>query len=137
MIIGDITNGIVLDHIEAGRGMKVYQALHLEELSSMVVLINNAESRHMGRKDVIKISQFVDIDLDLLGYLAPGVTVSVIRDGEIAVSEDLELPEKLVNIVECKNPRCITSVEQELAHEFRLTNREKRIYRCIYCESEA
>lgn len=137
MIIGDITNGIVLDHIEAGRGMKVYQALHLEELSSMVVLINNAESRHMGRKDVIKISQFVDIDLDLLGYLAPGVTVSVIRDGEIAVSEDLELPEKLVNIVKCKNPRCITSVEQELAHEFRLTNREKRIYRCIYCESEA
>ena len=137
MIIGDIVNGIVIDHIKVGEGKAIYHALNLEDLDCMVVTIHNAESVSMGRKDVIKLDKIIELDLDKLSYIAPGVTVSVIRNGKVAVSEDLELPERLVNVVQCKNPRCITSVEQELAHEFRLANREKRVYRCIYCESEA
>ena len=137
MIIGDIVNGIVIDHIKVGQSKEIYRALNLEALDCMVVMIRNADSVSMGRKDVIKINTIVDLDLDKLSYIAPGVTVSVIKGGEVAVSEELELPDRLVNVVQCKNPRCITSVEQELAHEFRLANREKRVYRCIYCESEA
>ena len=137
MIIGDIVNGIVIDHIKVGEGKAIYRGLNLEDLDCMVVTIHNAESASMGRKDVIKLDSIIDLDLDKLSYIAPGVTVSVIKNGEVAVSEKLELPDRLVNVVQCKNPRCITSVEQELAHEFRLANREKRIYRCIYCESEA
>ncbi|MBR2132456.1 MAG: aspartate carbamoyltransferase regulatory subunit [Oscillospiraceae bacterium] len=137
MIIGDIVNGIVIDHIKVGQSKEIYRALNLEALNCMVVMIRNADSATMGHKDVIKINTIVELDLDKLSYIAPGVTVSVIKDGKVAVSEELELPERLVNVVQCKNPRCITSVEQELAHEFRLANREKRIYRCIYCESEA
>ena len=137
MIIGDIVNGIVIDHIKVGEGKAIYRGLNLEALDCMVVTIHNAESASMGKKDVIKLDKIIDLDLDKLSYIAPGVTVSVIRNGEIAVSEKLELPERLVNVVQCKNPRCITSVEQELAHEFRLANKEKRVYRCIYCESEA
>ncbi len=137
MIIGDIVNGIVIDHIKVGQGKEIYRGLNLEALDCMVVTIHNAESASMGKKDVIKLDKIIDLDLDKLSYIAPGVTVSVIRGGEVVVSEALELPERLVNVVQCKNPRCITSVEQELAHEFRLTNREKRTYRCIYCESEA
>ena len=137
MIIGDIVNGIVIDHIKVGQGKEIHRVLNLEELDCMVVMIHNAESVSMGKKDVIKLDKIIDLDLDKLSYIAPGVTVSVIRGGEVVVSEALELPERLVNVVQCKNPRCITSVEQELAHEFRLANREKRVYRCIYCESEA
>ena len=137
MIIGDIVNGIVIDHIKAGQGKEIYNAMNFEQLDCMVVMIYNAESVTMGRKDVIKLDTIVELDLDKLSYIAPGVTVSVIKGGEVAVSEELELPDRLVNVVQCKNPRCITSVEQELAHEFRLANREKRVYRCIYCESEA
>ena len=137
MIIGDIVNGIVIDHIKVGEGKKIHQAMNFEALDCMVVMIHNAESVLMGRKDVIKLDTIIDLDLDKLSYIAPGATVSVIRGGEVAVSENLELPERLVNVVKCRNPRCITSVEQELAHEFRLANKEKRVYRCIYCESEA
>lgn len=137
MIIGDIVNGIVIDHIKVGQGSVIYDALELEKLDAMVIVLHNAVSATMGHKDVIKFDKIIDLDLDKLSYIAPGVTVSVIKDGEVAVSEELELPDRLVNVVQCRNPRCITSVEQELAHEFRLANREKRIYRCIYCESEA
>ena len=137
MIIGDIVNGIVIDHIKVGEGKKILQTMNFEALDCMVVTVHNAESATMGRKDVIKLDAIIDLDLDQLSYIAPGVTVSVIRDGEVAMSEKLELPERLVNVVQCKNPRCITSVEQELTHEFRLTNKDKRVYRCIYCESEA
>ena len=137
MIIGDIVNGIVIDHIKVGEGKKILQAMDFEALDCMVVMIHNAESVSRGRKDVIKLDTIIDLDLDKLSYIAPGVTVSVIRGGEVAVSENLELPDRLVDVVKCRNPRCITSVEQELAHEFRLANRDKRIYRCIYCESEA
>lgn len=137
MIIGDIVNGIVIDHIKVGQGEEIYHALNLDKLDAMVIVLHNAVSATMGRKDVIKFDKIIDLDLDKLSYIAPGVTVSVIKDGKVAVSEDLELPDRLVNVVQCRNPRCITSVEQELAHEFRLANRDKRVYRCIYCESEA
>ena len=137
MIIGDIVNGIVIDHIKAGQGKEIHDAMNFGNLDCMVVMIHNAESSTMGRKDVIKLDTIIDLDLDKLSYIAPGVTVSVIRGGEVAVSENLELPDRLVDVVKCRNPRCITSVEQELAHEFRLANKEKRVYRCIYCESEA
>ncbi|MBR2927797.1 MAG: aspartate carbamoyltransferase regulatory subunit [Oscillospiraceae bacterium] len=137
MIIGDIVNGIVIDHIKVGQGEEIYHALELDKLDAMVIVLHNATSAAMGHKDVIKFDKIIDLDLDKLSYIAPGVTVSVIKGGEVVVSEELELPERLVNVVQCRNPRCITSVEQELAHEFRLANREKRVYRCIYCESEA
>ncbi|MBR6678137.1 MAG: aspartate carbamoyltransferase regulatory subunit [Oscillospiraceae bacterium] len=137
MIIGDIVNGIVIDHIKVGQGEEIYHALELDKLDAMVIVLHNATSASMGHKDVIKFDKIIDLDLDKLSYIAPGVTVSVIKGGEVVVSEELELPERLVNVVQCRNPRCITSVEQELAHEFRLANREKRVYRCIYCESEA
>ena len=137
MIIGDIKDGIVLDHITAGRGMDIYNVLHLGELDCTVALIKNADSSKIGKKDIIKISTLLDIDLDVLGYMDPGITVNIIRDGQVAERRQLELPEYVVGVIKCKNPRCITSVEQEIVHEFKLTDRNKKIYRCIYCEHEA
>ncbi len=137
MIISPIENGIVLDHIKAGRGMELYRALHLEELDCMVALITNADSVKMGKKDIIKISEVIDINLDILGYIDPDVTVNFIRDGKNTKREKLQPPEEICNIIRCKNPRCITTVEQELPQIFRLTDRENRVYRCIYCESKA
>ena len=137
MIIGDIKDGIVLDHITAGRGMDIYNVLHLGELDCTVALIKNADSAKIGKKDIIKISTLLDIDLDVLGYMDPGITVNIIRDGNVAERRQLELPERVVGVIKCKNPRCITSVEQEIVHEFKLTDRNKKVYRCIYCEHEA
>ncbi len=137
MIISPIENGIVLDHIKAGKGMELYRALHLDELSCMVALITNADSVKMGRKDIIKISEVIDLDLEILGYIDPGVTVNFIRDGKNTKRERLQPPEEIRNIIRCKNPRCITTVEQELPQIFRLTDKENRVYRCIYCESKA
>jgi len=137
MIIGQIVDGIVLDHITAGEGIHIYNILGLDRLDCTVAMIQNAESKKMGRKDIIKIGQVMDIDLTILGYIDPGITVNYIRDGKISKREHLSLPEKIVGLIRCKNPRCITTTEQELVHEFRLTDREKKIYRCIYCESEA
>ena len=137
MIIGQIKDGIVLDHITAGNGMNIYNVLKLDKLDCTVALIKNADSPKMGRKDIIKISTLLDIDLDILGYLDPGITVNIIRDGVVAERRSVELPEKVVGVIKCKNPRCITSVEREIVHEFKLTDREKKIYRCIYCEHTA
>ena len=137
MKIGHIENGIVLDHITAGNGMNIYNVLKLGELDCTVALIKNADSPKMGKKDIIKISTHMDIDLDILGYLDPGITVNVIRDGEVAEQKKLALPERVVGVIKCKNPRCITSVEQGIVHEFKLADRKKGIYRCIYCEQAA
>ena len=137
MIIGQIKDGIVLDHITAGKAMKIYNVLKLDELDCTVAMIKNADSPKLGKKDIIKISTLLDLDLDVLGYLDPGITVNVIRDGKVAERRHLALPERVVGVIKCKNPRCITSVEQEIVHEFKLTDREKKIYRCIYCEHAA
>ena len=137
MKIGHIENGIVLDHITAGKGMEIYNVLNLGKLDCTVALIKNADSPKLGKKDIIKISTLLDIDLDVLGYLDPGITVNVIHDGEVVEQKKLELPERVVGVIKCKHPRCITSVEQGIVHEFKLTDRKKGVYRCIYCEQAA
>ena len=137
MKIGHIENGIVLDHITAGNGMNIYNVLNLGKLDCTVALIKNADSPKLGKKDIIKISTMLDIDLDVLGYLDPGITVNIIQDGEVVERKHLALPERVVGVIKCKNPRCITSVEQEIVHEFKLTDRKKGVYRCIYCEQAA
>ena len=137
MKIDSIQNGIVLDHITAGKAMQIYYDLGLDKLNCSVALIQNVKSKKMGKKDIIKIDQTMDIDLDVIGYIAPEVTVSIIRDGETIEKKKVDLPKKLVNIKKCRNPRCITAVEKGIPHIFKLTDREKRIYRCIYCESKA
>ena len=137
MIIGQIKDGIVLDHITAGRGMDIYQILGLDRLECTVAMIKNADSVKKGKKDIIKIGQVIDLDFTVLGYIDPGITVNIIQNGKLAKREHLSLPEKVMDIIHCKNPRCITSVEQELRHEFRLVDRTKKVYRCIYCESQA
>ena len=137
MIIGDIKDGIVLDHITAGKGMEIYNVLHLGQLDCTVALIKNADSPKMGKKDILKIGTLLDIDLDVLGYLDPGITVNIIKDGNVSDRRTLALPERVLGVIKCKNPRCITSVEQEIVHEFKLTDRNKGVYRCIYCEQKA
>ena len=137
MNIGHIENGIVLDHITVGKGMNIYNVLDLGNLDCTVALIKNAESPKMGRKDIIKISTHLDIDLDILGYLDPGITVNIIHDGEVAERRTLALPQRVVGVIKCKNPRCITSTEREIVHEFKLTDPAKKTYRCIYCEQKA
>ena len=137
MIIGQIKDGIVLDHITAGNSMNIYNVLNLDKLDCTVALIKNADSPKMGKKDIIKISTHVDIDLDILGYLDPGITVNIIRDGKVAQRRHLELPQRVVGVIKCRNPRCITSVEREIVHEFKLTDPTKKVYRCIYCEQKA
>ena len=135
MIVGQIKDGIVLDHITAGRGMEIYNVLKLGELDCTVALIKNAESLKMGKKDIIKIGTLLELDLDVLGYLDPGITVNIVRNGKVAERRKLELPQRVVGVIKCNNPRCITSVEREVVHEFRLTDREKKVYRCVYCEA--
>lgn len=137
MIIGKIENGIVIDHIKAGKGMELYRMLGLDALDCQVALIKNAESGKLGRKDIIKVDRMIDVNLDIIGYIDPEITVNIIKDGKREKVEHLELPEEIVDIIKCKNPRCITTTEQELPHVFRLTDKENRIYRCLYCESKA
>ena len=137
MIIGQIKDGIVLDHITAGKAMDIYNVLKLGNLDCTVALIKNADSAKQGKKDIIKIGTLLDLDLDVLGYLDPGITVNVIRDSKVAERRHLALPERVVGVIKCKNPRCITSIEQEIVHEFKLTDANKKVYRCIYCEQEA
>ena len=137
MNIDSIKNGIVIDHIPAGKGMEIYRLLDLEKLDCQVAIIKNASSHKLGRKDIIKIATAISVDLDLLGYVAPGVTIDLIRDGALAEKKSPQLPERIVGVIRCKNPRCITSTEQELPQVFRLADREKGVYRCLYCESMA
>lgn len=136
MIVGTIKNGVVLDHIHAGGAMEIYKALHLDVLECQVAIIKNADSVKLGKKDILKICEPIDINLDVLAYLDPGITVSIIKDGQVAERKHLELPERVEGVINCTNPRCITSVEQELPNIFKLTDRENRVYRCIYCESK-
>ena len=137
MIIGKIEDGIVLDHIKAGQGMRLHNILGLEKLDCEVALIQNAPSKKMTRKDILKIDKLIDINLDAVGFVDPGITVNIIRGGVLAKRTHLELPEEIVDVIKCKNPRCITTIEQELPQVFRLTDRENRVYRCKYCESKA
>jgi len=134
MNIDGIQNGYVIDHIRAGRAMTIYRYLGLDRLDCSVAIIKNAKSRRMGRKDMIKIDELIPIDLEILGYIDPSVTVNIIRDGERVDKKMLALPERVVNIIRCKNPRCITQIEQEIEHVFVLSDREKGVYRCHYCE---
>ena len=135
MIIGQIKDGIVLDHITAGMGMELYAILGLDKLDCQVAIIKNADSKKYGKKDIIKIDKAIDIDFDVLGYIDERITVNIIKDGKLLKREHLETPDEIRNVLRCKNPRCITTTEQELPHVFKLTDREKKIYRCIYCET--
>lgn len=137
MNVDSIRNGFVIDHIPAGRGMKLYELLQLDSLDCSIALIKNVPSRRMGKKDIIKIDADIPIRFDLIGYLAPDVTVNIIRDGVLAEKKTLALPKTLINVIHCKNPRCITSTEQELEHRFKLTDPENHVYRCVYCETKA
>lgn len=137
MNVDSIKNGIVIDHIKAGKSMEIYEFLNLGELKSSVAIIKNVTSRHMGKKDIIKIDESIDVNLDALGYIDHNITINIIKDGVIVKKSHLELPQTITNIAKCKNPRCITSVEQDIQHIFKLCDKEKGIYRCIYCESRA
>ena len=137
MNIDEIKNGIVIDHIKAGEGMRIYNFLNLGELDCSVALIKNAQSSKAGKKDIIKVDRELNIDLNALGFIDPNITINIIRDGFRVEKYHPELPERMTNILRCKNPRCITTTEQELDHVFILTDREKDEYRCIYCESKA
>ena len=128
----------MLDHIKAGHGMELYKILGLDKVNDcQVALIKNAESEKMGRKDIIKIDKRMDINLDAIGYVDPGITINFIENGKLAKRTHIDPPEKIVDVIRCKNPRCITTVEQEIPHIFKLTDRANGIYRCIYCESKA
>ncbi|MBQ2931695.1 MAG: aspartate carbamoyltransferase regulatory subunit [Clostridia bacterium] len=137
MNIDSIKNGIVIDHIEAGKGMEIYSLLHLDLLDCPVAIIKNVTSRKMGKKDIIKIDAEINLDMDILGYVAPEATVDIIKNGELCEKKKMTLPEKLTDVIFCKNPRCITTTEQELPHIFNLTNKAEKVYRCAYCESRA
>ena len=136
MNIDRIQNGIVLDHITAGKALQIYNDLYLDKLDCSVAIIKNVKSEKMGRKDILKIDQDIDINLDVLGYIDPDISVNIIKDGKLVEKRKIELPERLVGIKKCTNPRCITTTEQGITHIFKLTDREKRIYRCIYCEAD-
>ena len=135
MNIDSIKNGIVIDHIKAKKGLEIYELLNLGELDCSVAIITNAKSKKMGRKDIIKIDKEIDLDLDILGYLDQNITINIIKDDVRVDKYHVELPQKIVNIVKCKNPRCITSIEQELDQVFVLADKEKKKYRCKYCET--
>ena len=137
MNIDSIKNGIVIDHITAGNGMKLYQLLNLDELECSVAIIKNVGSSKTGKKDIIKIDADIKVDMDILGYVDPGVTINIIKDGKVFDKAKIELPETLTNVIICKNPRCITSTENEIKHIFKLSDKDNRVYRCVYCETKA
>jgi len=137
MHIDSIKNGIVIDHITAGKGMQLYKLLGLDNLNCAVALINNVGSRKMGKKDIIKIDAEVILDTDILGFVDPDVTVNIIKDGKNIEKKRIALPERLNNVLTCKNPRCISTTEQELPQIFTLADRKNRVYRCLYCETKA
>ena len=134
MNIDTIENGYVIDHITPGNAMKIYELLDLNKLDCQVALITNAKSKKTITKDLIKIGNLIDIDFDKLAFIDSNVTVNIVKNNKIIEKRKLSLPEKLVNVTKCKNPRCITSIERDLDQIFTLTNKEKQIYRCIYCE---
>ena len=137
MKIDEIKNGIVIDHITAGKSMDIYHFLNLDLLDCSVAIIKNAASRKMGKKDIIKIDNDLEIDMNVLGYIDPNVTINIIKNRVRTEKRHPELPERIENVIKCKNPRCITSQEPDIPQIFKLTERENRVYRCIYCESRA
>ena len=137
MIIDAIKNGIVIDHISAGKAMELYKILGLGKLDCTVAILKNVTSGKLGRKDIIKIDRVMELDWDVIGYVDPDITVNFIVDGQRVEKRQLKLPETITDVIHCKNPRCITSVEQELPQIFKLTDRENRVYRCLYCETQA
>ena len=135
--VGQLSEGVVLDHIKAGKSMTIYHDLELDKLDCCVAIIKNARSNKMGRKDIIKVECPIDtLDLDILGFIDHNITVNIIKDGEIVEKKQLSLPKEVHNVIKCKNPRCITSVEQELEQIFILADPVKEIYRCKYCEEK-
>ena len=137
MNVDSIRDGIVIDHIAAGNAMKLYRLLGLDGLDVPVAMITNVVSAKLGRKDIIKIDADIPVDINVIGYVDPGATVNIIRNGELAEKKRIALPETLVNVLKCKNPRCISCCEQELDQVFRLSDREKKEYRCVWCETKA
>ncbi|MDD5926654.1 MAG: aspartate carbamoyltransferase regulatory subunit [Firmicutes bacterium] len=136
MNIDGVNTGIVLDHIKAGKSMQIYELLGLDKINNCVAIIQNADSEKYGKKDIIKIDQIIDLDFDVLGYVDSNITVNIVKDGRLERKHHMELPQTLKNVVKCKNPRCITSVEQGIVHTFRLVDRENKVYRCAYCDAE-
>lgn len=137
MTVDSIQNGVVIDHISAGKAMKLYELLKLDELDCPVAIMRNVASKKMGRKDIIKIDAAIPVDLDVIGFVDPEATVNIIKDGALDHKYQIEMPKVLMNVVKCKNPRCITSTEQELPHIFELSDPKQKIYRCRYCETQA
>ena len=135
MNIDSVTNGIVLDHIQAGRAMQIYTALRLEDLDCTIAIIKNVKSQKMGKKDMIKIDEMIGLDLDALGFIDQNITINIIREGRLVEKKRLQLPEQLVNVLRCKNPRCITTIEQEVDQVFKLVQATPPLYRCAYCET--
>lgn len=137
MNIDSIQNGVVIDHIAAGCGMKLFNLLGLDELDASVAIIKNVQSKKMGKKDIIKIDADINLNLDVIGYVDPDATVNVIKNGVLTEKMSIDMPETLLNVIQCKNPRCITSCEQELDQIFKLSDKENKEYRCLYCETKA
>ncbi len=137
MNIDGVSTGIVLDHIKAGKSMQIYELLRLDKINNCVAIIQNADSSKYGKKDIIKIDQLIDLDFDVLGYVDNNITVNIVKDGKLFEKKHLELPETLTDVIKCKNPRCITSIEQEIVHKFKLVDKEKQVYRCVYCDAES
>ena len=136
MNIDGVTTGIVLDHIKAGKAMQIYKYLHLDKLNCSVAVLQNVKSSKYGKKDIIKIDALIELDYEMLGYIDSNITVNHVKDGQLLKKEHLDLPETLTDVIQCKNPRCITSVEQEIEHVFKLVDKEKKTYRCAYCDVE-
>ena len=137
LTVGRISEGFVLDHIEAGKSMEIYKYLHLDKLDCCVAIIKNARSNKMGKKDIIKVECPIEnLDLDILGFIDHNITVNVIKDSKIVEKKELHMPKQVKNVIRCKNPRCITSIEQELDQIFLLTDESKEVYRCKYCEEK-
>ena len=134
--VDSVKKGVVIDHIQAGKSMEIYRSLHLDKMDCSVAIIQNAKSRRMGRKDIIKIEDFIDLNLDVLGFIDDDITINIIDDDRIVEKKKLTLPAQVTNVIRCKNPRCITSAEQELNHVFRLVNPTAKTYQCVYCEQE-
>ena len=137
MRVDSVKNGVVIDHITNGKAMQIYSLLNLDNLDCTVAILRNVPSRKMGKKDIIKIDCNMDINFDVLGFISPNITVDVIRDGKVVEKKHIDLPERLTDTLKCKNPRCITSTEQDIHHISRLTDRENGVYRCIYCDSKS
>ena len=136
MNIDGVNTGVVLDHIQAGKSMQIYELMELNKMKCCVAIIQNVNSEKYGLKDIIKVDGSINLDYKMLGYIDPNITINIVKDGKLEEKVHLDLPDTLTNVIKCKNPRCITSVEQEIPHKFKLVNRDKKVYRCIYCDAE-